>query len=275
MHVRPLTHRNRQGEVYQRTEAVEERVRSALCLKPAVMIEEARIRSYKAPNYLQEECLVYLIREYKSRGERRVVEELSEILLRRCSKYINDGVRNLRSEGGDHSERVEYAFRDVVKELFDQILDLESDRGDFLQVRFWPVVDKLRIGAFNRHLEDLNRAEDAVTWDSVRGYEQRSEEGQEKRGRKRRASELEPPQEAGLSAEERAAYLDAAREVLDHVDEPYRTAFVLRHYHNWPIETKEIGLPSISVYFGKTPRTIGEWLKRAEKMIEEWKGERA
>lgn len=274
MHVRPLTRRNRQGEVYQRTEAVEERIRSSLCLKPAAMIEEARLRNYKAPNYLQEECLVYLIREYKSRGKRRIVERLSEILLRRCSKYINEGVRNLRSEGGDHSERVEHAFRDVVKELFDQILDLESDRGDFLQVRFWLVVDKLRIGAFNRHLEDLHRAEEAVVWDSVRGYEQRSEEGEEKKGGKRRASDLEPPQEADLSAEQRAVYLDAAREVLDHVDEPYRTAFVLRHYHNWPIETKEVGVPSISQYFGKTPRTIREWLKRAKEMIEQWKGER-
>jgi hypothetical protein len=101
VHVRPLTRRNKQGEVYQRTEAVEERIRSALSLKPAVMIEAARIRNYKAPNYLREECLVYLIREYKSRGERRIMEELSEILLRRCSKSINKGLQNLRSEGND------------------------------------------------------------------------------------------------------------------------------------------------------------------------------
>lgn len=275
MHVRPLTRRNRQGAVYQRTEAVEKRIRSALSLKPAVMIEEARIRNYKAPNYLQEECLVYLIREYKSRGERRVVMELSVILLLRCSKYINEGVRNLRSERGDHSERVEHAFRDVVTELFDQILDLESDRGDFLQVRFWPVVDKLRIGAFKRHLKDLHRAEGAVTWDSVAGYEQRSEEGEDQRSRKHRASNSEPSQEADPSTEQRAAYLDAAREVLAHVDEPYRAAFILRHYHDWPIETKDTRLPSISRYFGKTPHTIRDWLKRTKEMIEEWKGERA
>lgn len=275
MHVRPLTRRNRQGAVYQRTKAVEERISSALSLKPAVMIEKARIRNYKAPNYLQEECLVYLIREYKSRGERSIVGELSMILLLRCSNYINEGVRNLRSERGDHSERVEHAFRDVVKELFDQILDLESDRGDFLQVRFWPVVEKLRIGAFNRYLEDLNRAKDAVTWDSVRGYETGSEEGEDQRSRKRGASDSEPPQEAGLSAEQRAAYLDTAREVLAHVDEPYRAAFVLRHYHDWPIETKDTRLPSISGYFGKTPHTIRDWLKRAKEMIEGWKGERA
>lgn len=275
MHVRPLTHRNRQGEVYQRKEAVEERIRSALSLKPAAMIEQARVRDYKAPNYLQEECLVYLIREYKSRGERRVVEELSEILLLRCSKYINEGVQNLRSEVGDHSQRVAHAFRDVVKELFDRILDLESDRGDFMQVRFWPVVEKLRIGAFNRHLEDIKRAEEAVTWDSVAGYEQRSEEGEEKRGKRRHTSDSEPPQEAELSAEQRAVYLDAAREVLDRVDEPYRTAFVLRRYYDWPIEIEDTRLPSISGYFEKTPRTIREWLKRAKEMIERWKGERA
>lgn len=275
MHVRPLTRRNRQGAVYQRTEAVEEQIRSALSLKPAAIIKEALVRDFRAPNYLEEECLVYLIREYTSRGEQRVVEELSVVLLLRCSKYINEGVQNLRSERGDHSERVEHAFRDVVKELFDQMLDLASDRGDFLQVRFWPVVEKLRIGAFKRHLEDLHRAEEAVAWDSVAGYEQRSEEGEGQRGRKRRASDSEPPQEASLSAEQRAVYLDAAREVLDRVDEPYRTAFVLRHYHDWPIETEDTRLPSISEYFGKTPRTIREWLKRAKEMIERWKGERA
>jgi DNA-directed RNA polymerase specialized sigma24 family protein len=170
---------------------------------------------------------------------------------------------------------VEHAFHDVVEELFDQILDLESDRGDFLQVRFWPVVEKLRINAFNRYTEALNRAKDAVTWDSVAGYEQRSGEGAEMTGGRHRPADSESLQKARLSAEQRAAYLEAAREVLDHVDEPYKTAFVLRHYYDWPIETKKPGLPSISRYFGKTPRTINDWLKRADEMIERRKGEMA
>lgn len=275
MHIRSLTRRNTQGEVYRRTEEVEKQIRSALLLKPPAMLERAQIGAYKAPNYLQEECLVYMIREYKSRGERRVVEELSGIMIRRCSKYINEGVRNLRSEDKGDSERVDDAFSDVVKKLFDQILDLKSDRGDFLQVRFWPVVDKLRIGAFNQYLEDLHRAEEAVTWDSVAGYEGPSEEGEEQGNRKRRVSGSEPPQEAGLSAEQRTTGLDAVTEVLDRVDEPYRTAFVLRHYYDWPIETKDTSLPSISGYFEKTPRTIREWLRRAKEMVERWKGEKA
>lgn len=274
MHVRSLTRQNRRGEVYQRTEAVEKQIRFALDLEPAAVIEAARIRDYRAPNYLQEECLVYLIREYKSRGERRVIEKLSEILLQRCAKYINGGVRNLRSEPGDHSRTVERAFRDVVEELFSQILDLESDKGDFLQVRFWVVVDNLRIGAFNRYLEDLKRAKAAVAWDLVAGYEQRTEEGEGRKGRKYRGSDSEPPQEADLSAGQRIAYLDTAREVLDHVGEPYRTAFILRHYYDWPIESENERSPSISRYFGKTPRTIGDWLKRAKEAIESRKGEK-
>ncbi len=275
VHVRPLTRRNRQGEVYQRTETVEEQIRAALSVKPTAMIEEARVRDYTAPNYLREECLVYLIREYKSRGERRIMEELSEILLRRCSKSINKGLQNLRSEGKDDSQTVEHAFHDVVEELFDQMLDLESDKGDFLQVRFWPVVEKLKINAFNRHSEALNRAKDAVTWESVAEYEQRSGEGAEKKGGKHRGGDSQSLQKAGLSAEQRAAYLEAAREVLDHVEEPYKTAFVLHHYYDWPIETKKPGLPSISRHFAKTPRTINDWLKRADERIERWKGEMA
>lgn len=275
MHVSPLNHRNRQGEIYQRTEAVEERIRSALCLKPAVMIEVARIRNYKATNYLREECLVYLIREYKSRGERRIMEELSEILLQRCSKSINKGLQKLRSEGKDDSQTVEHAFHDVVEELFDQILDLKSDKGDFLQVRFWPVIEKLRISAFNRYSEALNRAKDAMTWESVAGYEQHSGEGAEKKGGKRHPADSEWLQMAGLSAKQRAEYLEAAREVLDYVEEPYKTAFVLHYYYDWPIETKKPGLPSISRYFVKTPRTINDWLKKADEMIEKRKGEMA
>lgn len=274
MHVRSLTRQNRQGEVYQRTEAVEKQIRFALDLEPAAVIEAAQIRDYRARNYLQEECLVYLVREYKSRGERGVVEKLSEILLQRCAKYVNDGVRNLRSETGDHSRTVEHAFRDVVEELFKQILDLDSDKGDFLQVRFWVVVDKLRIGAFNRYLENLNRAKAAVAWDSVAGYGQSAEEGEGRKGGKHRGADSKPPQEAGLSAEERLAYLDTAREVLDYLDEPYRTAFVLRHYYDWPIESEDERLPSISRYFGKTSRTIGDWLKRAREAIESRKGEK-
>lgn len=270
MHIHPLTRRNREGAVYQRQDVVEEQIRFALTLKSTDMIKRARIRDYTGPDYLKEECLVYLIRDYKRRGERDVIEELSKILLARCSKYINDGLQALSTGKGDHSCTVDHAFQDVVDGLFEQIMDLQSDRGDFLQVRFQVVLEKLRISAFNRYVEDLNRSKEAKPWTSVSGHERNPEE----EDKEHRTSNAGLPQEEGLSTEQQALNREALGEVLDFIEEPQRTAFILRHGYDWPIETKDPRLPSISKFFRRTPRTISEWLKKAEETIEKLRKER-
>ena len=45
------------------------------------------------------------------------------------------------------------------------------------------------------------------------------------------------------------------------------------HYGGWPIESSDPTAPSLSRYFGKSPRTIRLWLQQAERVLEDWRGE--
>lgn len=255
MPIRPLTHRNRQEEVYQRSEQVTAQIQVALTLGPANLIQRAQIRDFRASDYLQEECLVYLIREYLKEDAKVIVNQLAQELLQRCAKYINSKLAILGEEAAKE------AYHDVITELFAQIVDLTSDRGDFLEVRFWKVVDRLAISAFNSYCDDLNRAREAISLSSLAGagHEEKTDEHRSQR-------EVAAP----LSFLEQAPLL---RDALKTLEEPYRTVFVLRHYEGWKIEASDPSEPSISKYFRKTPPTIRSWLTKAEATIRQWRGE--
>lgn len=60
---------------------------------------------------------------------------------------------------------------------------------------------------------------------------------------------------------------------LRALSEPYRAAFILRYYAGWPIQDRDPTVPTISRHFGKDPRTIRNWLAKAEEELERWRGE--
>jgi hypothetical protein len=151
VYIRPLTHRNQDGEVYERTDEVNGQIRDALTLEPGAMLERAQIRNHRVPGYLREECLIYLIREYLGRESKRIAKRLSEILYRRCAKFVNE---RLRALGPQH---VDDAFNDVMKGMYERINDLESDRGDYFQVRFWVALKALAVKTFGRYVKRIER----------------------------------------------------------------------------------------------------------------------
>lgn len=254
IHLRPLTRCNKQGEVYQRSTAVESQIKSALALSPDRLLERALLQDDQLSDYLREECLVYLIREYKRKGHEKIINDLSQILLRRCAKYLHE---RLHSLGPD---RVEDAISDIVLELFTQILELDNDRGDFLQVRFWVVLESLVITTFGRYIKGLKESENTVPL----SYEQDTDDSNNRGSI--------PPEDSALPAltvEQRLLY----REGLNTLEKSHRVAFVLRHYYDWPIESNNPSQPTICRYFGKTSRTIRLWLAKAEETLERWRGE--
>lgn len=257
--IEPLTRRNAAGVVYRREPVVERQIAEALRLPPDRLRERAAVSDQHAPDYLKEECLVYLLRRYQRAGERRLVSDLAEALLRRCANLINARLCSL--DAGD-------GYYDVVERLFGQILDLDSDRGDFLQVRFWPALDKLAVRAFNQQLTQRKRAQVTVPLSSLAGYDRDDgdEPGQVARPRDL-AAIAAPSGEAAVLAD------DLIRDALSRVDEPFRSAFLLRHYFDWPIEDQDPAVRTISRHFGKDPRTIRNWLKKADEALQAWRGE--
>jgi DNA-directed RNA polymerase specialized sigma24 family protein len=247
--VRPLTRCGVNGTPYTRTPEVERQIASALAMDADQLIVRAQISSQTAPNYLREECLVYLIREYHRCGHRATVAALFEILLQRCERLLRRRLGSLDQTFSD-------AYQECLVELVSQTLILTSDRGDFLQVRFWTALNRLAISTFNRYREQQSCGASTLAIGAEPHDDQDAATG---------TVDLRDP---ALSIED----LAACRDALGAIPEPYRTAFVLCHYHRWPIKDATPGAPSISRYFNKTPRTINNYLHRAEQALRDWRG---
>lgn len=256
MEIRSLTRPNAEGVVYERLPAVEQQIAVALALDPADLLVRARVADYRASDYLQEECLVYLIREFHRQCQDALVSELSGILLRRSAKFVNRRLQALTPD------QVDEAYREVVTELFTKILAVDDDRGDYLQVRYWKALERLATTAFTHQTEEHKRARRTTTLSPADG------EGAEAGDDDGAVFSVPGETPINITSPERLALI---QEGLGVLPEPQRTAFILSHYYQWPIESKDAAVPTISKYFGKTPRTIQNWLTLAERTLQSWR----
>ena len=251
----PLTRTNADGEVYQRHTVVDSQIREALRLYPEELRRRSEIRDDAPPDFIKEEALVYLIRHYHKTENRQCFNDLSECLLTRCATLINSKLSRL---GADWQED---GYSEVVVELFDRILDLDSDRGDFLQVRFWVVLERLTVQVFRKMLKV---EQSTIPLASLAGYD----------GEDVATAEVEipaPSTHATRSVESEVIDSILIQDALSQLDEPIRSAFLLRHYAGWPIEDQDPSVRTISRHFGKTPRTIRNWLASAEERLAAWR----
>jgi DNA-directed RNA polymerase specialized sigma24 family protein len=258
----PLTHRNTNGQVYQRDALVERQICWAVALDAAALRARADKSDLTDPDFLKEECLVYLIRHYHRAGDRRRVNDLALALLQRCANPIYKYLGSLKADAAKQGHD------EVIEKLFGLILDLNSDKGDFLQVRFGAVLKKMAIRAFNQQIKARKRALNLVPLSALPGYEQDDDNSGE-----RRVKQVGQNYVATAAADEEIIRQEMTLDALNHLQEPMRTAFLLRHYAGWPIEDQDPTVQTISRQFGKTPRTIRNWLEQAEAELERWRGE--
>lgn len=248
--VQPLTRRGNGGAVYRRTAEVEAQLAAVAGLPADEVIARAQLCDRADAGYLREEALVYLIRSFHRRGDTQAVNALFTVLLDRCEGQLKHRLGGLGVDG------FEDAYGDVAGELVASMLDLASDRGDFLQVRFWPTLDRMAISIFRRHVE-MQRKMRRTFPVGVHADDDETPAG--------------VPDLPDLALP--AALLAEYREALEAVHEPYRTVFVLRYYHGWPVEDRDPAVMTISRYYDKTSRTIRNYLHEAERALAAWRGE--
>lgn len=263
MRVHPLTRRRSDGVPLQRSPHVEAQIVVALALAPQELIPRATLKDSQATDYLQEETLVYVIRAYHRLGDRVVVNALSAALLRRCNRLTR---KELRALGRREAEE---AYQEVIRQLFERILDLDSDRGDFLQVRFWMVLKRLTISVFRRYMAQIN--EETRTLVPLANLAGADLERDNDEHASRHARPI--PVTALLEPETPIERSILGNDGLNAMKEPYRTAFILHYSYGWQIESNDPHAPTLSKYFNKTPRTIRNWLALGEKALEAWRGE--
>lgn len=249
---KPLTRRNRQNESYTRTEKVETEIRSALSLDWSALIARASISDKSSPSFLQEESLVYFIRDALGRKEEKAFRNLIQILHSRCVNYIYSCFSSFDPDKRDD------AFQNVITHVIDKIMDLEDDSGDFFQVRFWFGLKRLILTEYENQVKATEGDKENLIFmdEQVEG-----EEG------------LQPMMEfpGNCLSPEDTVILKAG---LSSIKDPYRKAFILRYYVGWPIKSNDPDEVTLSSYFGVTPRTIQNWLDAAEESLAKWRKEK-
>ncbi len=251
----PLTRRNRDGQVYQRLAEVDRQISEALGLDDEALRSRLEVRDEESPAFLKEESLVHLIRHHHGAGNRELVNDLAECLLKRCATWIDGKLSGLRTDLREDGNS------GVVAEVFDRILDLTDDRGDFLQVRFWMGIERITVDVFRKQVSQFDT-------ESSGDYDQTTIDDLSQRG-----AVVVPTASAGRPVESEAIDNVLIEAALHQLEEPIRSAYLLRHLKDWPIEDQDPAIQTISRHFGKTPRTIRNWLSKADEILEAWRGE--
>ncbi len=257
----PLTRTNRAGDVYVRTPQVEGQITEALAMAPEAMRSSLAIDQPGAPDFLSEECLVYLLRHYVQHGDSARVNDLAAVLLRRCTPFIR---KHLRTLGPDALKEGHF---EIVTRLFRRILDVSTNEADFLQVRFWVVMKRLCIQEFKRQLHNLKRDKNILSFSQLPTFD-REDDNQAQT----KAIRLTEEDKRMITAPPKQEAIIDRKEALRQLEEPFRSAFLLRYYEGWPIEDQDPAVPTISRHFGKTSRTIRNWLATADEILARWRG---
>jgi DNA-directed RNA polymerase specialized sigma24 family protein len=256
----PLTRRNRKGEVYERTVETTAQIVSALGLDKRELRERLSVTDYESHLYLGAECLVFLIRRFHAASDTEMVQLLAGGLVNRCKGRI----RKVLARVDDPDARKE-AEAEVIGHIFRKILDVESDAADFLQVRFWFALDRLTFKARKRAFAELNRTEHTLRLSELAG-----EDGEEDEDAPVRGAHAQEPSDPSTDAD-REVMIREALEALKSMRPHFAEAWMMRHVYGMQVEDQDENVPTISRHFDTTPRTIRNWLDRAEEALERWR----
>ena len=243
---KPLT---RNG--YRRLAKVELQIAEAMMQDGPAIVERARQRDEAAPDFLAPEALVYFIRDVIGNGEERIRDGLIRELFERCTPHFRGAFRGFSRE--DREDLQGEVLRMIVEDLF-----ASDGHGDFMQVRFWSYLKRRCIDACRvtfRHTEDTESLETGFSGEG-------GSEGQSKLDREV-DSQISPEALAMLS------------EGLEQLPWNLRNVFLLHHYIGMKIgpdslAEDEDGEPTIAAQFGRTGRTIRNWLKEASRLLAEF-----
>lgn len=248
--LRPLTRCQANGDLLTRLPETEKAIREILELDWGALIERLKITDKENPLFIIEEVLVFLLRAALAAGKIVESEQISEILFKRVEKRIKSYARKFVPKA-----YVEEAVGDMLGDLFMKICNIESDKCDFAQIRFWLFFKRLCGESWGKY-QAQGKLDD---WSL---FLDKPDPRTEKPG------ELEA-EEKNYSATD----WQDIRKGLNVLPEPIRTAFILRYGEGWQVESKDPAEVTISRHFAKTERTIRNWLTRAEELLTDWRAE--
>lgn len=253
----PLTLRNARAELYHRLPVVESQLDELLDLPThRALTERLARRDRTSTAYVQEESVAYFLREWH-RAEQSVARDwLVEQTLDRIDGFIHAHLYGL--SGVDE----ENAYGDVIERVFRALFDLDGPRGEYYQVRFWNALHRRcidRYDHYHRHeeAEQANRARDPRDRDNGDAEDLASQ-----------------VPDVTVGVDDRVISHYEARRIVQHlrdrVTPDQLEAYMLCKVDGWPIEGAKS--PTLCERYGKTPKTINNWIHVVEDAIASLQG---
>lgn len=280
--VQPLRKKRPDGSLYQRRRKVEEELERLENLKLPDVLMHARKAEQRGEVTVSSEAIVYLLRREARRGNPQGpgVDGLISILITRSVITLKHHISGVFDE-----LQCEEIGDEVINRMIDEITDA-SEKADYAEINFnaWLACNRYdacrkqkrkteRMERIGDSVEDL--AEDEPDIVLARGESASPESTPETayalaeaRGRARlptqiEASEFTPEDRDRIAAAVRQAKLNPT--VLE--------AFLLHYYWSVPIDSQDSEKNTLVKHFGKSEKTIRNWLRCAEETFAELRGE--
>jgi len=283
--VEPLRKRHANGSLYQRRANVERELEELEKLTLPQILARARAGEHSGNTTVSSEALVYFLRhEARTGGSHGAgVDGLVSILMERAERTLRRHI----SDAFDEFQREEICG-EVMDGLVDDITDT-GDRGDYAEVNFNDWLAHNRDDACRKALRRAKRSE--RLGDEVDDLAEVDDALPGRREEPKHPASAEPTPEAGAAlaeAREKARlphqieagefspedqYRIAAAVKQANLDPNVLEAFLLHHYWDVPIDSKEPEKHTLRKHFGVSEKTVRNWLRRAEEAFAKLKGE--
>jgi len=255
---KPLTRSTREGVKYFRPPEVESQLEELLGTGQDEQLAKAKVTDQHSPQYVANECLVYLICEASATGDSERYNALVASLLKRITRGIERQLKLLGVE-----EDVDDLHQDVVLKMMESIV--QGAKGEHYQIRFQHALRREVTKVYDRYRRRHRHTRHDQSLDSSGESSSDDEEGDDAATLGERIGSDE---DVAVDVERRMLISEA----LDAITNPdHRKAFVLYHAEGWQIESIDSNEPSLSQLFGRTPRMIRNWLRSAERQLTEWR----
>ena len=250
--VTPLRKRRPTGDQYTRPPAIESMLEELAPLSRDELLERARVSQPSDPVYIPSECLVYFVRASRMDNNDDWFERLYKVLNARVLRRLP------RAEGRIGKRKIEsFSHQEIRNRAHGRFVDLLAadrtsyqERLDYFEVRFDGAVASLRRDAQEQVWRDDNR--------SV-AIEADDETGELAVEVERAAEDLNPFASWGVEDAVFRERLDAAIESLP----PEQRSVIEMLRQGFPIDSKELGVMTISSVLERSEKTIRNYRDRA------------
>jgi hypothetical protein len=247
--VSPLTQTAQKGgDLYMRHADVEAEIAEALGTDPATW----------TPKTLKSETLVHLVRWVWPNNDGELIGKIIGELGRRLGRIVKDVASGLsESEAGELAADVAGKVNCLI------FASVPSRQSEFLEVSFRSCVKRHSLK--ERAKVDERKAH--VLAETSLGSAQSF--GEDGGGIIASLADDEPsPEDLAMKAELERLNPERVQNVLAAIANPlHREAVILHFLKDWPIESNDPQLPTLSTHFGKSGRQIQNWIKTAKKEV--------